>query len=393
MDARSGVSRGAAPRESVIHLIESDGLYGAESVVLALAAQGSQDPGFPPVIGCIVGDASAPNALYDRAKSLGLEAAKLELRNRYAPIDVVRVTAKLKGLGIGLIHAHGYKATILGYWAHRVNATPILATCHLWFEDSQCKWTYRLLTKLEMRLYRRFRRVVAVSQPIADTLAAHGVWAERLTVIPNGIPAAERVSETSEGWEALRLRFKPDVDSRVVLNVGRLSEQKAQADLIDAASLLIREYPALQVVIVGEGHLRSTLEAQIQRLSLTGHVHLPGFTDRVSDYLALADVFVLPSLDEGLPIALLEAIAAGVPVIATGVGDIPQLLEHGATGLTIPGRNPGAIRDAVDRLFSEPALGRRLADEGKDRLLRVHTAERMYEAYRCRYLELVGEKE
>ena len=155
----------SAGRTRVLHLIESDGMYGAESVVLALVRETMRDDRFVPTVGCIVSHRDARNALYERARDSGYDAVKLEIRNRYAPWDVLRMIHALRGLGVGLIHSHGYKSTIAGYAAHVANGTPIIATCHLWFGGSQSKWTYRALTKLETRLYRQFRHVVAVSNP------------------------------------------------------------------------------------------------------------------------------------------------------------------------------------------------------------------------------------
>ena len=176
-------SRPASEHTRVLHLIESDGVYGAEQVVLALAREAASDARFPATIGCLVKDVSRPNPLHERAVALGLPAVKLRMRTVESPIDLAQLPFRLRGLRTGIIHAHGYKAAIAGYAAHLVSRAPIVGTCHLWFEESESKWTYKWLTRLERRLYPRFAHVIAVSAPIAAQLRRWHVPDGRLTEI------------------------------------------------------------------------------------------------------------------------------------------------------------------------------------------------------------------
>lgn len=368
----------------VLHLIESDGVYGAEQVVLALAAEAARDPDFPATIGCLVKDAVAPNALHERAVALGLPAVKVPLRNVQCLYDLARLPRTLRQLGVGLIHAHGYKAAIAGYAAHLVNRIPVVATCHLWFEDSDAKWTYRALTWLERRLYPRFDYVIAVSRPIAEQLRAWHVAPDRLREISNGIAIAA-AARSVDDIAAVRLRCGTPPGTFVAVNVGRLADQKAQADLIDAAAIVRERHPELRVLILGEGHLRPALEHQIHSARLDDVVRLLGFQEHVREYLAIADVFVLPSVDEGLPIALLEALAAEVPVVCTPVGAIPGLLQDGASALFVPVHRVDLLAAAIRRLIDEPALARELARRGLEAVRRDHSAAAMYRTYRTVY--------
>jgi len=368
----------------VLHLIESDGVYGAEQVVLALAAQAARDDRFPATIGCLVKDPAASNPLDERARSLGLPSVKIQLRNRECLIDLSRLPGSARRQGTALIHAHGYKAAIAGYGAHLATRMPIVASCHLWFEDSDAKWTYRALTALERRLYPRFDHVVAVSDPIGDKLRAWGVPPDRLTVISNGIETGVPPPPAAT-LTALRAACGADPGTIVAVNVGRLADQKAQADLIEAAALLRDRHPELRVLILGEGHLREALEAQIRRHGLEGVVRLPGFAEDVRHYLAIADLFVLPSVDEGLPIALLEALAAGVPAICTPVGGIPHLLVDGQSAAFVPVHAPDALAAAIARLIGDAPLRARLASSGRDAVERAHSASAMYRQYRAIY--------
>ena len=372
---------------SVLHLIESDGLYGAGRVVLALAREAATDARFPSTIGCLVDDPSRPHPLADRAREEHLPAIRLKLGRSSALLDLVRILSTLKRIRPRIIHTHGYKAAIVGYAAHLVTGATVVATCHGWVDDSQGRRSYAWLTRLERRLYPWFSRVVSVSPLIARQLEEWGVSSARITQIPNGItipppPSAETVAQ-------LRRRHNISSDAIVVLSVGRLSEEKGQADLVDAAAQLMEKYPALRVLILGEGHLNAALQARINERKVEGVVSLLGFQSNVSDYLALADVFALPSLSEGLPLSILEALAAGIPIVSTPVGAIPTLLEDGVSALFVPIRSPGALAAAIEALITRPDLRAALARSGRNIVAETGTARTMYERYREVYGELV----
>jgi len=374
----------------ILHVIESDGLYGAEQVVLHLAQHArANDPRFTVAIGCLVPDLTAPNALYQRAVELGLEAHKIPLAKTRAPFDVVRFAWTLRRLGVRLVHAHGYKAEIAGYFAHRTTGAPLLVTCHLWFEESSSKWTYRVLSGLERFIYPRLPAVVAVSPPIAEQLRRWGVSEARLEHIPNGIDIDRAII-----GDATRARLRREIgagpDSFVVVNVGRLAAQKGQSDLIDAAAKLVAADPDVRVVVLGEGHLRQELETQIARAGLESVVRILGFRPNVHEYLQIADVFALPSLDEGLPIALLEALSAEVPVVCTPVGAIPELLVDGENSLFVPVHGVDALAAALDRLRQSPTLRKALAERGRRVVEERYSAAAMYWRYAALYARLTG---
>jgi len=372
----------------VLHLIESDGVYGAEQVVLGLVHCAGRDPRFPATIGCLVKDVGRPNALHERAGALGLAAVKLPLGTATSPIDVMRLPFTLTRLGIGLIHAHGYKAAIAGYAAHAASRIPIVASCHLWFEESEAKWTYRWLTRLERRLYPRFAHVAGVSAPIAEKLRRWHVPEARLSEIGNGIVIDDAERPAGQA-AALRRELGIAADAFVVMNVGRLAEQKAQADLIAAVAQVRAAHPNIQLLILGEGHLRAALDEQIAAAGLRDSVRILGFKQNVGDYLAIADAFALPSVDEGLPIALLEALAARVPAVCTPVGATPGFLVHDVSVLFVPVHAIDALAAALQRLIEEPDLRRALAARGREAVQRAHSAETMYSRYREIYTRVV----
>lgn len=372
----------------IAHLIETDGLYGAERVVLTLLEQTRQDVLFQPILGCLVGAAGTTSELAACARATGVPAFDWPLRKTRAPRDLGRILRRLGRERPRILHCHGYKAAITGYLYARLARIPIVATCHLWTHEPHAAWTYRTLTALELRLYPRFSAVAAVSPPIRATLLERGVPAERVWLVPNGIVPRRRPPDP-EAPGRLRRALGIEPGAPVVISVGRLAEQKGHRHLLWAAWRLRPTHPTLRVLIVGDGPLRDDLRREIAQHGLESCVHLLGFRADVADLLALADVFALPSNDEGLPIALLEAIAAGVPAVATPVGAVPDLVQADCTGLLVPPRDDQALASAIDRLLRSPALCDSLSRNALAVLHSTYTAEAMYARYRDLYGEIL----
>ncbi|MDR7420715.1 MAG: glycosyltransferase [Armatimonadota bacterium] len=372
----------------IAHLIETDGFYGAERVVLTLLEHTRQDAALQPILGCLVASARTSD-LAVRARAAGVTAFDWPLRKAWAPRDLARIFVQLERQRPGMLHCHGYKASIAGYLYARLARIPIVATCHLWTHEPKAAWTYRVLTALELRLYPRFDAVAAVSSPIRATLLQRGVAPQRVRLIPNGILPGRRSRETGT---TARLRHALGIDqgAPVVVSVGRLAEQKGHRYLLRAARRLRLSHPTLRVLIVGDGPLRNELHGEIAQHGLEPCVHLLGFRADIPDLLALADVFALPSNDEGLPIALLEAFAAGVPVVATPVGAVPDLVSPDATGLLVPPRDDEALAAAIDRLLQDRALGDSISRNALALLQSSYTADAMYTRYRALYGELLN---
>lgn len=367
----------------ILHFIDTGGLYGAESVILNLSAEMRRDGRYEPVVGCIVSDPDEPCDLYDEAQARGIEAVKLRVRNALLPLDLPRAAGRMKELGIDLIHSHGYKPSVYGYVARKKAGCPIMATCHLWFKGSGAPLKMKAMVALELRLYRNFPAIVAVSEPIRDVLAGAGVDPSVISVVENGVDVevGNMESAPAPGDEKPAGRFR-------VLNVGRLSEQKAQKDIVRAAKL-VADGIDCEFLIVGGGPLADELQGLIDETGVGDRVRLLGFRREVAALLDSADAFALPSVDEGMPMSLLEAAVHEVPIIATPVGDIPKLIVDGETGLSIPMHAPEALAGAVVDLARRPDRGRSLALEAKRRVTEIYSNQAMYGRYREIYADLL----
>lgn len=218
-------------------------------------------------------------------------------------------------------------------------------------------------------------RVVAPSRATAAELGSD-YGAREVAVIPNGVAAisGDRSAAPSSGS---------------VLFVGRLRTRKAAAVLVEAWSEVAREFPAARLVLLGDGEQRAQLLAQVERLRLAGSVRIAGAVPRaeIDRWLRAADIFCLPSTYEGFPLAILEAMGQGLPVVATTVAGVPEAVDDGHTGLLVPPEDAPALAAALGRLLRDPELGRGMGRRG-----RAVLAERFAISRICAdYLELWAE--
>jgi glycosyltransferase involved in cell wall biosynthesis len=216
-------------------------------------------------------------------------------------------------------------------------------------------------------------RLIAVSDGVRLTHLRIGVPAERLVTVPNGIASRG----PGPGRQAARAALGLHPDQLVVMTVGRLMVQKGQRYLVAAMPALAELFPRLAVVIVGGGYLAGDLACQAVELGVAGFLHLPGHRPDARMLLDAADVFVLPSRQEGLPLAVLEAMDAGLPVVATDVIGTAEVMEHGRTGTLVPPRDPARLAEALAELLADPTLRQRYAEAGQRRYLTTFTARRM----------------
>ena len=239
-------------------------------------------------------------------------------------------------------------------------------------------------TDRKMLLYNRFDRwslpkaglVVTVCEAFARELSRVArVSSERIRVQHNSIWPAPPPAD--EDVRALRARLRLDANERIILSVGRLSQEKAHGDLIAAFKQIGDANPNLncRLLIVGDGPERGPLQAAARALRRGDRIIFAGQVHDVQPYYALADVFVLPSHSEGSPNVLLEAMAANVPVVATAVGGVPEIVANEKSALLVPAKNPKALADAIARLLADSELRQRLTESAASLVFKNHSPE------------------
>jgi glycosyltransferase involved in cell wall biosynthesis len=245
--------------------------------------------------------------------------------------------------------------------------------------------------RLQRWAYRCAHRVVANSQAAAAQVVAEGVPQSRVSVIPNGVDLARYAAARASVAPDLRTSGPPA--PRTITTVANLRPEKGHDVLLDAAARVVRSHPEVLFQFVGEGPMRATLEQQAGRLDIAQHVAFLGHREDVPGLLARSALFVLPSRSEAFPNGLVEAMAAGVPSIASGVGGILELVQHQRNGLLVPVGDAAALAAAIVELLDDPALSDRLGTSGGQTVAARYSFDRMVAAFEALYLgELAGSR-
>jgi glycosyltransferase involved in cell wall biosynthesis len=363
---------------SITHLRSSTGLYGAEQVVLELCQQQSASRFNPRLVVFHPTGAGEPE-LIGAARRRGLRVEALPCRGALDPHAVVALRRKLIATceqGAAVLHCHDYKSVVYGGLASAGLPVARVATLHGWLDGGG---RLRLYHWLEAKMLRRFKRVCAVSPLIVNQLIEQGLDSALVRRVDNGIDTH---------------RFRPQAASRnrkrgqflLVGTAARLSPEKNLGLLIEAVAECRELSLSLHLEIVGEGPERRNLEALVERLELCDQVHFRGAVDTLENWYPRLDAFVLPSLREGMPIAVLEALACGCPVIASNVGAVHELLDGISGCRVIP---PNDLQALVDALIKLPRIAGPLM-EASDRILCHYSGIRMASRYAGIYREAVS---
>jgi glycosyltransferase involved in cell wall biosynthesis len=298
-----------------------------------------------------------------------------------------RLTRVIKDVNPSIIHAHDPHGVAMAALAlaYQGNATPqgrqpqLVASRRVDFPlkgNAFSRWKYR-----------QVRAFICASDAIRHMLIEQGIPAGDAITVHEGIDlahvdAAPRVNVHEMFW-------LPH-NAPLVGNIAALAPHKGQRYLIEAAALVVREVPDARFLILGDGELRGALEKQIADLALTKHVLLTGFRRDVLSILKGFDLFVLPSVTEGLGTSLLDAMACARPIVASRVGGIPEVVRHGETGLLVPPKDPRDLAASIIRLLLDPALAARFGAAGLERVRAKFSVERMVAGTIEVYARLAG---
>ncbi len=316
---------------------------------------------------------AAPKSALESAGPLRLEVDHdLPIGPRFRPIQDARSIAMLRRLSAGfhVVHAHGLRAAWIAAFARSRTEAACIATAH------NMPDLHGLPARVAARMaLRRADVVIAVSHAVANQVASLGADRRRIHVIPNGVPIGPRPDPSCIASNRRDLGLPPD--AFVILAAGRLSPEKGFDVLVSAMPRIIEEAPGAILAVVGAGPAHSRLTAQIARLGLEPTVRLVGFVPDVAPWLGAADVVVVPSRSEGQGLVALEAMALGVPVVASRVGGLPEVVSNGVTGLLTMPDDPDALAEAVIALARDSELRTSLGWEGRKRAEDAFSIEAM----------------
>ena len=301
--------------------------------------------------------APADAAIFARAKAEGFPVYAVAMRGTWDLGSALTLARLHRSLRPDVVHWHAARAHALGAIASLLAPGPARILSRRVDFLVRRSIGSRLLYALPIDA------ILAISNGVAAALVKSGVDPARVLVVPSGID----LTPFKEPFDraAIRSRLGLNGTDVLALQVAALAPHKSQTTLLHAVALVRSRHPNLRVWIAGEGPLRAALEREHSSLELGESVRLLGFRDDVADLLRAADFFVISSYLEGLGTSILDAMAAGLPVVGTRVGGIPEAVKEGVSGILVPPNDPGALGEAMATLTRDPSLRARYGEAGR----------------------------
>ena len=326
--------------------------------------------------------ASSGGELQDKFIQAGITIFKVPLKtkNEISPkilISFWKLKKFSRELNIDIIHSHSRTTQVVGCWLGRALARPHIFTCHGFFKP-----------KLMRRIFGCWgQKVIAVSQPVKDHLIIDFKLKEsKVKVINNGIDTKNFGDFSAR--EIVRKSLAPP-DAFLVGIIARLSDVKGHLYLIQAMSEVVKNFPSARLLIIGQGKMKAALIKEIASLGLKNSVRIMAEVQNTKDLLAAMDIFVMPSLQEGLGLALMEAMAQGVAVVGSAVGGIKSLIQDRLNGLLVAPADAPAIAGAIITLLKDAQLRRALGAQAREFIMANFSQEEMVDKTEIIYQQFV----
>lgn len=377
-------------RPKVLH-IHGSSKFGGDSVLILELGRAARERGFE--VDVLATDPRFQDAV--RGEGLGLvdlDAIRREIRPLWDLRGLARLTRFLSGSPYTLVHTHTTKPGVVGTLAARRAAIPaVMHTVHLFpFHEETGRVVTAAYVGAERIAARWCDRIVTVSEFQRDWALRVGIGSPTKVIsIPNGVPTERAQPKRSR--EDVRAELGVG-DGFMLLSTGRLAEQKGLEYLIRAAALLRSDLPEAKIVLAGDGPLREKLSRLVSDLRLEETVSVLGHRSDVGDLLAASDLVVLPSLWEGLSISLLEAMAAGKPVVTTSIGSNREVTNDGETAALVPPKDPESLAEAIRSLATDRSRLEELGSRGQQVQRERYALPRMLDAYMDEYDRLLRQK-
>ena len=306
------------------------------------------------------------SVILERVEEEGFETFAIPMRNEVDLLSAYSLAHWICVKRPDVIHAHTSRAHTIAFLAKAFfrAAPPLIVSRRVAFPVNRGwmnRWKYAVAA-----------HYIAISEASARTLWDAGISQDRVSIVPSGVDE-ERFQNASP--QVIRDEFGIGEECITIGNVAFCEPLKSQRMILDAAPEILRAFPNVHFFIIGAGSLEDELRKQAENPPLAGRVHVTGFRKDVGSFLSLFDIFVMPSQMEGLCSSILDAQYFGIPIIATNVGGIPEIVHHEENGLLIPPNDPDALAKAIQRLLTSPDQRRAFGQAGKEMVLRSFTIE------------------
>lgn len=334
----------------ILHIIGGGEIGGAEQHVLTLL-NGLDQSRFIPHLLCLT---EGPFAALARKSNIPTRTLPMHFPIDLSPLpSLIRWTRKK---GINLIHTHGSRANLLGRLGAKWLGIPSLTTVHSSLaHDYLSALSAQIALGIDRLTLPLTSGIITVSEYLAKEVTARG--GRNLETIYNG-QAPIVFNDPSSSRQQFRLQWGIPTDALVLGTIGRLHPTKGHTTLIKAATQLHLQFPNLHLLLIGDGPLRPDLDLELKQSAIP--YTLTGYLPQAYEALPAMDLFVLPSVSEGMGLVLLEAMQAGVPIVASAVGGIPEVVRSGQDGLLVPSGDVAALSAACSRLINDPDLAKSL---------------------------------
>jgi glycosyltransferase involved in cell wall biosynthesis len=367
----------------VLQMVDSLSIGGAEALVYDLSRK-LVSSGFRVSV-CYLD----PGPWADKLTELGIRVVQLPWRRRVDLELVARMISEIRKDPPQIVHTHLFKSDFHGRLAARIASVPVvvstLHTCSGWARNPALGMAYGLSTNLA-------DRIIAVAEEVREySLHYFRVPSSRIVTIPNGVDV-ERYADKPDAGRSLRMEFGIAQDAPLIGIVARLEPPKDHATFLRAAALIKKAVPIARFLVVGDGELCYSLQDLAAELELGQSVIFTGRRSDIPEILSALDIMVLSSIYEGLPMALLEGMAAARPFVSTMVGGVTGVIVDELTGLLVPPSDPEAIASACLRLMANPDLRHRMGQAGLARVKEKYSLDKMFSEIRELYESLLARK-
>lgn len=362
----------------ILQLIETSEPGGAETVLLSLG-KGLRGKGHYIAVGLL-----EKGWLYDQLKDADIEVIFLEQNQSYDLSCLNSLCRIIRSHQIDVVHTHEFMMNVYGSMAGVITGVPVITTVHgknYYWEKFRRRFAYRLAA--------RFSTMVAVSEDMKCFLAERvGISKGEIRTLHNGIALDHAIEyPTLRNVTCLREEFSIPRGSFVIGTVGMLVPVKGHATLLEAAAKVVKSRPDTIVLVVGEGELHGLLKEMAEQLGIKENVRFLGFRNDVPALLQIMDLYVCSSYSEGLSLAILEAMFAGKPVVATNIGGNPEIVLDGETGFLLPPKDHDELASKILWLLQHQSLAQMIGVNGRQRVIDKFSLDAMVNSY----LQLYGE--
>ncbi len=362
------ITKGDSKTFSVVQMISSGGFYGAEKVVVELAAFLLQH-GYKSRI--VVLESPGADDIVREAEKRGVSVDRL--KGNFCQL-IFKFRRYVKDHAVDIIHSHGYKTDVLAIIACLSYRLGKIATCHTWYSDSLRLRFYEWFDKRSL-FY--FDRVVLVSPQLVDDVKQCGIDSRKISLIENGVTLLPPSVESPKSALLAELDLGEDVS--LVIRIGRLAKSKGNDVLLSAFAQL--EGSNQHLIFIGEGEEKKSLEQQAISLGILNLVSFVGYRTDITELLYASDVFVISSYKEGLPIVLLEAMAAAKAIVSTDVGGISEVIKDQQNGWLVPPGNIEALTLALSEALNDRDKAQLFGQRAGEKYLQNYSGEAMGKRY------------